>query len=402
MVNFADIQWLPAKPLDYEAIENSPFNILDEPTILKIFSLLDQPALDNIASTCSLFRRISYDRSLIKDDVETFNKVLPDLLEKYLNNEELLAQFRNLSEESDILPLVLLKQVHWLKSLFRDMPFYVMVDWAPPADLLKGESKSANFLKSSYQALWKGFVAREVKDYHHINLGFQFHDDTFNILLEELVEYGGIPSLGVGEELSTDQVEKLASLIESGQLRVEKFIFCGNPPLNNLKQDRLLQAISRSDSVKEISIMMCNLLDGDMDRIAGLVQGHPSLESISIGGFSFSEQGIGRLLQLYTGETPLSKLCLSGCSSLELECILQEVHGEGLKELSVSCMDLRPETEAAIIQKFNGEKTVGRMSLHYRDYSSRLAFAHIEKSLEASPSYSVEEGNGHTMVMVAQ
>lgn len=386
MIDFESISWIVPKEQDHQSLSESPFSMIPEPIILKIFKKIGEENLNRASSVCHLFHRISYDRTLIVKDVRAAVALLKYLFSIIQEGNTLSGELERLMESKDLLPLKLMKLIKWSEHLLLNLPFDAAVKWSPPVSSHRVQA----FTNNTYKQFWNVFIEKNLKEYRSINLNAFFQDWAFDQCLEALIEKKKVPGLLVGELLSKQHVEKLAEAIESGCLEAGQCSFFGAALL-----EALLQALSASSALKKLSFSMCNLWDADIKKIAQLFQQHESLEEISIKKFAFSLNGIKNLLKMCRLAPSLSVLRLEECSDEELRALVDRHGKSGLRELHLSCLSLSLQTESAIIEKFKEASTVDRFILYYRDYSARFSFERMEKCLKGSFYYRVKERGSH-------
>src|SRR5699024_9875445 len=155
--------------------------------------------------------------------------------------------------------------------------------------------------------------------------------DAFDQCLKKMREIDFIPCLFVSYALSRQQVALLSEQLEAKAVKAGRLSFYDRPPMDSLKRNRLLEAVSQCSCFTELNFYSGSLRDDDIVLLASLFQKHPSICKITMNGFALSRAGVGQLLKLYRDSPSLTSLGMFGCSDHEMKELIEKLQGNSIQ-----------------------------------------------------------------------
>ena len=248
---------------------------------------------------------------------------------------------RGIIEEKQGAELKLFRLLAIVKRLINEIPKENLAHLVPDQGLLEKAPLFVRYFKKQYKECWTHFLNNEIsRKYNTICLNYNFVPTTFPIFLEAVNGIEGEPSIQLDFSVTIDQAKLVATAFENGALNNKEVSIVGSPDVDIEILNIYLTGLGRSEHVKKLKILSCELYANEFNIIDNALKNNTSLESLSINDFAFSLESLETFAKMLSEHPEITTLELSKCSGAEIIGLLEKINQTNMQELAFRFSEL--------------------------------------------------------------
>lgn len=344
---------------------NSPFNLLPEEILLKIFGCLPTSELVKFFRVTFLTRRVAADYSLFEVEnqaLNLWNGHIQEIVTNHLKlggeesgqRSEFLIKLHKFQQIEGHLGWDGLQQKYEVFKLgLKEISFHNLLAINFNSLSLLNAPLTYKKIEIELKKSWKEKIEGSLVEEGYFELSCTaIEDDNFCIFLDVLSDVKFIPSLSIRTNLPPHQIQMLAKAIHSDtekrSLEIETLSINMDHPLSVTILAILIQAIANNKSIKNLNFHDCMLTNEGVVCLSKILGQGSQIKSLSLNYSISTDIGLRELMNFLSKSHNVKELTLDQCGDRELVILFENLNSTGLEKLLLNKGCLGEEAISAL------------------------------------------------------